>query len=286
MEEPISARSLVGASLAAALALMTAHAPLSAQSKERGETVWQIGGLRKGFCVLFVVAPQAVSRSLPPNLKLVTAGEATDLHPALRTEVQAQPDLASWIPSHLCFYAVDTITTPDYSVRGDKSGKKPQLFGLWTVSAAESGSGAKRDLALLLVASNGRLIKSGNTMGIQIRQLQAKIGKVPAVDINGVPSDDDRFQVKVGKTLITWDGHPASDSAQTNGSVEIIWASGESSGEKGSGHLTMTPQWSSPMVGSLKVEGKDDLAKALRASPVRFVGPDYRGGGGEIQLSR
>jgi hypothetical protein len=276
----------MGAGLAAALVLTTAHAPLSAQSKERAEAVWEMGGLRKGFCVLFVVAPQVASQRLPPQLKLVPAGQATDLHPALKTEVQSQPDLASWIPSHLCFYAVDTIRTPDYSVHGDKSGKKPQLFGLWTVSAAETGSGAKRDLALLLLASNGRLVKSGNAMGHRIRQLEAKIGKVPAVDINGVPSNDDRFQVKVGKTLVIWDGHPAKDSARTNGSVEIVWASKEESGEKGNGHLTLTPQWSSPMVGSLKVEGKDDLAKALKASPVRFVGPVYLGGAGEIQLTK
>jgi hypothetical protein len=181
---------------------------------------------------------------------------------------------------------MDTIRTPDYAVRGDKKGKKPQLFGLWTVSAAESGSGTKRDLALLLLASNGRLIKSANGMGHQIRQLEARIGKVPEVDINGVPSTDDRFQVKIGKTLIIWDGHPARDSAQTNGSVEIVWASRGESGEKGNGKLSLTPQWSSPMVGSLKVEGKDDLAKALRASPVRFVGPVYGGGGGQIQFTR
>ncbi len=276
----------MGAGLAAALALLTVHSPLPAQSKEHADAVWQIRGLRKGFCVLFVVAPQLASRSLPANLRLVPAGEATDLHPALRTEVQSQPALASWIPSHLCFYAVDTIQTPDYAVHGDKKGKKPQFFGLWTVSAAEAGSGTKRDLALLLLASNGRLMKSGNIVGHQIRELQAKIGKVPFADINGVPSTDDRFQVKIGKTLITWDGHPAKDSARTNGSVEIVWASTRESGEKGNGHLTLTPQWSSPMVGSLKVEGKDDLARALRASPVRFVGPVYRGGGGEIQLSR
>jgi hypothetical protein len=116
--------------------------------------------------------------------------------------------------------------------------------------------------------------------------MEAKIGKVPVSDVNGVPSSDDRFQVKIRKTLITWDGHPAKDSTQTNGSVEIVWASSETSSPKGNGHLTLTPQWSSPMVGSLKVEGKDDLAKALRASPVRFVGPVYRGGGGEIELSR
>jgi hypothetical protein len=40
------------------------------------------------------------------------------------------------------------------------------------------------------------------------------------------------------------------------------------------------------MVGSLKVEGKDDLAKLLKASPIRFVGPVYQGGTGSLHFGR
>jgi hypothetical protein len=40
------------------------------------------------------------------------------------------------------------------------------------------------------------------------------------------------------------------------------------------------------MVGSLKVDGKDDFAKALKGSPTRFAGPAYRGGGGVVALAR
>lgn len=180
---------------------------------------------------------------------------------------------------------MDTVQTDDY-ILGDKSGRKSQLFALWTVSAAEATSGKKRDVALLLLANSGRLVRSGRLAGQTIREVEARLGKVPEVDENGVPSSDDRFQVKVGKTLVTWDGHQAADSGQASGSVEIAWASTGGGPGKGYGRLTLTPQWASPMVGSLKVEGKDDLAKALKGSPVRFVGPLYRGGGGEVRLER
>jgi hypothetical protein len=50
--------------------------------------------------------------------------------------------------------------------------------------------------------------------------------------------------------------------------------------------VTFTPEWSRPLVGVLSVEGKDDLAKALKASPIRFVGPRYYGGKGELRFSR
>ena len=40
------------------------------------------------------------------------------------------------------------------------------------------------------------------------------------------------------------------------------------------------------MVGSLQVEGNDDFAKAIKASPIRFVGPALLGGGGELAFGR
>jgi hypothetical protein len=260
-------------------------APLLAQDRAKGEQVWRIGGLSNGFCVLLLVDPQVASRSLPDGLQLVPAGEANDLHPALKSELQSQPALGAWSPSHLCFYSMDTVQTDD-DILADKKGRKSQLFALWTVSAAETASGKRRDVALLLLTNNDRLIRSGRIAGQVIHEVKAKLGKVPEVDESGVPSSDDRFEVKVGKTLVTWDGHQPADSARASGSVEIDWASKPSGAGKGIGSLTLTPQWASPMVGSLKVVGKDDLAKALQGSPVRFVGPLYRGGGGEVRLER
>jgi len=38
------------------------------------------------------------------------------------------------------------------------------------------------------------------------------------------------------------------------------------------------------MVGSLRIEGKDAMARALQASPIRYVGPSYEGGEGQLRL--
>jgi hypothetical protein len=40
------------------------------------------------------------------------------------------------------------------------------------------------------------------------------------------------------------------------------------------------------MAGSLRVEGKGDFADAVKASPIRFVGPALLGGGGELAFRR
>jgi hypothetical protein len=268
----------VGAGLIAALVLVSA--PLSAQRDEPHEAVWQVGGLERAFCVLFLVDSQLGTKNLPAGLKLVSAGAAEDLHPALKREVDAQPELAAWIPSHLCFYSADSVRTTEYVLR-DKGGRRPQLIGLWTVSAAETASGAKRDVALLMVTTNSRLVRSGHLAGQSLHEVTAKFGKV--VNASGEALSDNRFQVKIGKTLVTWDGRRANDSSKVTGAISVAWSS-RSDSPKGQGELTLSPVWAYPMVGALKIEGKDDLGKALKASPVRFVGPMYRGGDGEIRL--
>ena len=268
-----------------AVALMLLAVPLTAQDQAKGEQVWRVEGLRDGFCVLLLVEPQAVSKKVPEGIKLIPAGEAGDLHPALKSEIQRQPALGSWSPSQLCFYSVDTVETDGYRL-ADKKGRKTQLFALWTVSGSETASGKRRDVAMLVVSSSERLIRSRKIAGHYIRSAEAKLGKVPVVDENGVPNRDDRFQVKIGKTLVTWDGHDVADSVEARGALETAWVINAGGEGKEIGSLTLAPRWVSPMVGSLRVEGKDDLAKALKGSPVRFVGPKYRGGGGEIRLGR
>ena len=175
----------------------------------------------------------------PPRAFLTASSSCPPARPPISIQRSSRKSrvnraLGGWSPSHLCFYLVDTVQTDDYTL-ADKKGRNTQLFALWTIGAAETASGKKRDVALLLLSNNDRLIRSGKLAGHYIRSVKAKIGKVPEVDENGVPSGDDRFQVKVGKTLVTWDGHQAADSAPAKGSVEILWTvndGGEGEGER------------------------------------------------------
>ena len=68
--------------------------------------------------------------------------------------------------------------------------------------------------------------------------------------------------------------------------IQESWSVSGLRGQMWNARLIRTPSWSRPLVGSLTVEGKGDLAKALKASPIRFVGPLYIGGGGELHFSR
>jgi hypothetical protein len=264
--------------LAAAAGLAASTVPLQAQDAQSA-TTWELVGLRTAFCVQLLLDPASeVLRELPPGYQPVAASAATDLHVSLRSVVDAQTEFAAWSPSRLCFAAVDTIRTGEFTLR-DRRGRHPQLLALWTVLAS-GPSGGPRQVALGLYASSGRLARSARLAGQVLHDARLTIGKVPAEDDNGVPSQDDRFQVKLDGLTITWDGGPARDSMAVSDSVGMSWAVRGARRDVAIGSLTLMPAYSHAMVGSLKLEGKNAFAKALRASPSRFAGPAYSGGTG------
>jgi hypothetical protein len=267
--------------LTAAAAVAVAAAPLAAQSATSDAGVWNVGGLRKAFCVRLLLDPASPAlRALPQSYHLIPASQVHDLHVSLRSVVHDQPEFASWSPSRVCVFAVDSVSTKDFAY-ADTKGKHPQLFGLWTVAAA-GPAGAPDEVALSLFSNSGRLIRSARLAGQTVEDARLTMGKVPAVDEEGIPSKDDRFQLKIGKTTLTWDGRPAKDSVAVREAVDAAWAANEGNGKTKIGRMQLKPPFSRAMVGSLTVDGKGDLAKALRASPTRFAGPVYVGGSGTV----
>jgi hypothetical protein len=258
---------------------------LSAQGPETEHGTWRLEGLHTAFCVQFLMDPASEAlKELPPGYHAVPASEVADLHLALRGVVEGQPEFGAWSPSRLCFDAVDTVQTDEYTL-SDHSGRHPQLFASWTVLAAAPG-GSAGDVALRLFTSSERLIRSARLAGHVVREARLAVGLVPTEDENGVPSSDKRFQMRVGKTTITWDGPPVRESAAVREPWRMSWTATGTRGDVVSGEVMLSPVSSRPMVGSLKVDGKDAFAKALRASPTRFAGPAYQGGGGSISLRK
>lgn len=262
-----------------------AAAPLQAQEHESDATTWELEGLRSAFCVQLLLNPASeLLRELPAGWRAVPASADSNLHISLRGVIEGQTEYAAWSPSQLCFTTVDTIHTKEFSL-ADKSGRRPQLFGYWTVLAA-GPSGTPQHVAIDLFANSDRLIRSARLAGQEFHEARLTVGKVPVEDENGVPSSDDRFQVKLGGTVITWDGRLAGDSTAVARGVENTWSAAGMKGGVVTGSLTLSPARSQPMAGSLKVDGKNDLAKALRASPTRFAGPAYGGGTGKVTFAR
>ncbi len=269
--------------LVLAASLGAGSSPAAAQDAAGTEgIVWHLEELHQGFCVQLLVDPAAVARRLPRGARTLPADQVADLHPALRGAIDAQPELSSRTPSRLCLFYFGRVDAAGRRASNDDPRKAPML-GLWTVAVADSASGERTDVALEVFTNNSRIERAGEIAGLDLARARSTVGDVPE-DEEGRPSADDRYQIRLGKLQITWDGRPAGDSARPDAPLSAEWRAEGRRGGWVDGSLTIGAATTSGMIGSLKVHGKGDLARLLMQSPVRFVGPGYRGGGGSVTL--
>lgn len=234
-------------------------------------------GLHTGHCVRFLMDPGVARKQLREGTHLLPANRVQSLHPALRSVIEGQPEFASWIPSSLCLYYVERVHLGGRRY-GNKDPRKRQIVGTWTLAATERGSGARRDLVLELFGTHGDLVRAAGRAKVKFREARSAVSKA-------VGTDNDLHEIRIGKTRLAWDGRAAGDSTAVEQIIEESWLAKGVSGAVWGVRATFTPVWSRSLVGALSVEGKDDLATALKASPTRFVGPVYYGGGGELRFS-
>lgn len=277
MRLPWHGASHAVASLAAAT--FCGAGPLLGQEAASGRQgpVWTLEGLQVAQCVRFLMDPGIAAKQLRPGVRLIRAEQDPTLHPSLRSVVNQQPEFASWAPASLCLYYADAIRLAARRL-GSKDPRKRQMLGLWAVAAREQGGG-RRDFVLELFGNSGELARSAEHSGVKLRLAQS-VGPKPA------QSGNDLYGLRVGKTRVIWNGRPTGDSTRVEGPLREPWVTRGSSGTVWRVQTTLQPAWMRALVGVLTVEGKDDLAKALKASPTRFVGPLYVGGSAEVRFSR
>ena len=238
---------------------------------------WRLQGLRTGYCVRFLVEPEAAGKELKSGFTALTASQDSSLHPALQNVVRSQPEFGSWTPSKVCLYYLDAVQVGKRRIV-ERDPRKYQLIGVWTLATRGQG-GARRDLVLDLYASRESLLKAAEIAQVRLHEIHSSYYDHP-------DTTSDVFSLKIGKTQLTWSGRPAGDSTRVEQPIAEQWSvSGLRHGMQNA-ELIVAPMWSRGVVGSLRVEGKGDLGKILKASPIRFVGPLYRGGGGELRFSR
>jgi hypothetical protein len=219
----------------------------------------------------------AAREHLRDGTRLLRADQVQALHPALLSVVQGQPEFASWIPSSLCLFYVDAVHLGGRRF-GQKDPRKRQMIGAWTLAATEQGSGTRRDLVLELFGTGRGVARAAGLGKVKFREAKAALSHVDS-------TGNDLHDIRIGKTRLVWNGRAAGDSTRMEQPIRESWVMEGLRGIVWGVSTTITPAWSRPLVGALRVEGKDDLAEALKASPTRFVGPVYYGGGGQLGFS-
>jgi hypothetical protein len=283
-----SRRCPIRQALIVALGLVVA-VPAAAAAQTPVQQTWTIDPLRAGYCIEFLVDSSIADRELPKGLVPVGAGSAPNLGPALTSAVAERPDsFSTWAPSELCFYWSQSVTVDGRQLA--EKGDDVQAVGVWSILArpADDPAAAPASAAVKLFASNWRATGLGRAAHLDFERIEAAAGKVPVETADGrlVPGTDDRYQVKMGKTTLTWDGRLAGDSAAAPLASAHVWQAYGLRQTTWSVRSAVNAEGTRPVVGALRVAGKDALARALQASPIRFVGRWHSGGTAQIVFSR
>jgi hypothetical protein len=284
------------AALAVALAAVSAGTAASVQAQqdeekdedekeEQLERVWQIDGLRSAFCVQLLLDPAKLEVPIPRASRPLRADAIEQLSPPLRSVVESQPEYGALSPSRLCLYYMESVDAGSVRVTERDPSKAP-MIGVWVLAAADAEGGARKDVVLRLFTNTGRLKRVGQVNGLDLRTVRSTVRDITNEEDASAPPIGTRYQLKLGKTLLTWDGRRVSDSTRANGPVSNEWRADTRRRGPMTARMVLNPEWTQPMVGSLRVEGDDDFADAIKASPIRFVGPAALGGRGELAFGR
>lgn len=263
--------------LAAALLLV----PVAAQAQVAGESnqsKWVLDDARGSFCIWYLAEPRRADKLAPKDAVLAPAGTGEGLPSSVARVIRDEPQFASWIPAVICVGRYGAVTVDGESagrVRADRS------ILLMTHAIAASAPRGQAGVPLYLIelsTDNGNVARMAEGVGIRIQRRELTL--VPSRE-----GGDDLLVIQVEKAKLIWSGHPTGDTrVETTQLMSFGLAGMRTSNWKLD--ASFIPDTSRLVIGQLRVEGKDDLAKALKASPIRWVSPLESGGRGEWRFTR
>jgi hypothetical protein len=252
-------------------ALVALVRPLSAQADEQ---LWRWVDAQGGFCVWYLADPAVATGMVPAGTPLRPASATAALPDVLLRIVQDEPRFAEWIPAVLCvgrYAAVAADGTPAGTMR-------PGQSLLLTLSALAAASPYGQDAGWQLASIGlraGSLDRVADRAWIANREPDLRVR-------DGLEGEDDEWELSLDGTKLIWSGHPTgTPRVGTTRSMSFGYAGNRNSTWLVA--LRMAPAEEQTQVGALRIEGKNALAQALKASPIRAVGPLSRGG--ELTMS-
>jgi hypothetical protein len=222
-------------------------------------------------------------KKLPGGYRPRSAQDFPGLSPAISRLIHDEPTYGSWIPAQRCTSHFDRALVDERPV-GDSAASldKAQALITWVIGAggpSVESQGQATYYVVELRSDNWRLLRQGEIWALRGERAEPTVGKVPE-------STEDLYQVRIGRTVVTWEGHLAGDSASAGAPIQESWYTTSMRNSRIRAQAVFSPESAQSVAGTLRIVGKDDLAKSLRASPIRMVGPMMWGGGGSIQFSK
>lgn len=253
---------------------VTSFRPLTAQDKELRLTLTDARG---GYCVSYLIDPAVAGELVPEGTTLAKAGTGDGLSPFLARVIADEPQFAAWVPAGICVGRYAAAAVDGREVFRAKEGKAFTIITSWVGAVDPLEVSGTTALLLEIAADESRLLRPLADFGLQPEER--------SVQIEPADAGDTSLEMKLSKTRISWVGHPTGDprvgttrsmTFGYGGSRKSVWRITSS----------WTPATTRLMVGALRIEGKDALAKALKSSPIRAVGPMEDGGTAEFLFQR
>jgi len=242
---------------------------------------WALHDVEFAACVEFLMEPATATEQLPEDVIVVPAVSFRALAPVLQREIQGDTVHGSWIPARLCTAEAKSLSAGDRLLTPDKK-IKSEVVGYWAIAArrAEGDQALDRWYAVTLWTNDWHLEKLTESAYIPMTVFKRALDSVPE-------SNRHQYQVRIGKTVLSWEGELVGRDSTASESLPptTLFLDGIR-GTRWTAPVTPQLQWTRYLPGIFRVQGKDDLAKALQASPIRMFGPMYWGGETVVSFDR
>ncbi len=239
--------------------------------RAQSSTFWSLIGLRSGFCVHFLIAPDQLRLTPFQPASAAPASEATGLNPVIANLVARTDSLAGWYPSALCLLQADSSRTGGDTQR---HGDRPVSVLFWRMSPSSESLPAPA----VLFATEGALRGAGNLSGT------AEVSRFEATLDVDAETGERVVTARIDQSSLGWDGVVLPDTIAGEVKDQAWQLVGKPPRWRVQFHAA--PASRQRVSGSLRVSGEGPLARLLLASPIRWVGEYWRGGTAHFQFSR
>ena len=259
-----------------ALAGLLALMPAVTHAQEPGADAWQFGNLQQGYCVTYLVSPEDAPALLPEDAQPIRLDAMPNAPPVLARLLKDQPEFASWMPSYICIYRFGRADVAGREVIASSGAS--EMVGMVSFAARVVANQPDGGLFVSRLFTNDkRIARATDSTAMAFQQVKTTYGKA-------AHGDDERHILVLGKSTLIWDGHAASDSAPVAAPIRQAFVVQGPRNKQVMLTWRLTATQTRSMVGALVVQGKDRLAKLLRKSPIRYLGPIYEGGKAELDI--
>ncbi len=243
---------------------------LTAQASLAQNAVWTLEGSHGGYCIWYLADPAIARKMVPSSAVLTPAGTGANLPPLLTNTIKEEPRFAQWIPGSICVGFYQRVSSGGRAL-AEARPNRPIIIATSGLAAQNAHNVPGATTYLLDFMTNSSDISSAAD---RIGEDMSHLEYTNRVRVEG---GDPAVTITTSGIVITWSGHSGADSS-VGKTRSVSFGYGGPKSANVMVQFEAAPVTSRFLSGNLQIEGRNNLAKALLASPARAIGPEENGG--------